>query len=168
MVARGGLSHHLGTFEDSWRSSASFGASPFIYSLVNGCGSHRKQGLFMHQRGSWSKGGDGEAPQKLPTATEPGRSARALFGHVRTHLPLAGLSCNFGFLLLHMCLFAIIIPEIKIGCLVVWTLFFSFWSSEMYRRSTLVLTTFESKFGLHSCMDGTPWSALWTSYESVF
>jgi hypothetical protein len=77
------------------------------------------RGYLCTKEGLGQRGGDGEAPQKLPTATEPGRSARALFGHVRTHLPLAGLSCNFGFLLLHMCLFAIIIPEIKIGCLVV-------------------------------------------------
>jgi hypothetical protein len=60
-----------------------------------------------------------EPPQKRAKPIRPGRSACALFGPVRAHLPQVGLSYKFGFLHLHMWLFGIIIPAIKIECLVI-------------------------------------------------
>jgi hypothetical protein len=169
--AKHGTIEHVDASNGEWslQSSNSGGrrlplmlASRFRRVVMNGCGSRRRQELFIDRGGTRSKGRPNRCKNDVGRPAWAGRPRPFLaqFGPVfllTAHLDILDL-CP-----LHLCHISIVISAIKIGGLLEWSPIFTSWSSGMFRRSTLVLVTFGSDLNTN----GTPHLLLWTWFDSV-
>jgi hypothetical protein len=85
-----------------------------------GCGDRQRRELLIDRGATRSKGGP-NCHRNPPVPIWTGRPAQTLFGSVRARFSPRGSSWNFGLSPLYLRHFEVVIPEIKIGGLLVWS-----------------------------------------------